>query len=220
MRISKLIVSAFFLLSAPLAMATPIYTGAASDPTGDSSACCDITGISAVVDDLGMVTFSARFDAGGFDSSVAQVAFSLDTDQDVSTGHPGVTADGNTDGDLLGSDYLVWMGGGDPTAQVLVVTGFNTVSNVGTASTTILSDGFDTVVPLSLLGSDDGLFNFKATSSQCTSSGAGPACANFGVIDIATDEGLAPVATLAVPAPAPLALLAFGLSIVAFGRRK
>lgn len=221
MKMSKVLLFVAAMLMAPLALAIPITSGSALDPAGDTTAaCCDLTSISAVVDDLGMLTLSARFDLGGFDPALAHASFMIDTDQDPSTGHPGVANDGSIDGAILGVDYLVWTGGGSTAGQVLEMTGFNTATSVGSVVTTYLADGFDTVVPLTLLGGDDGLLDLKVVSSECVTPGAGAGCGNFGIADIATDAGLAPLSTYAVPAPGGWALMGLGLAGLSLVRRK
>lgn len=94
---------------------------------------------------LGDVTFAIRF-APGWDQATAFLTIDLDVDQNANTGVPSGG---------IGVEYEV-----GPTSVVRFDGMSATV--VGTPSVTVLADGMNLRMPLSLLGGDDGQMNFRA----------------------------------------------------------
>ena len=137
---------------------------------------------------------SVRFKPGTFDQALAEVQFSLDTDQDPSTGHPGTTAAGCVTGaDDIGMEFFVNVGASLGTeAQLFRFLGTcNAFAIAGAGTVTFAADGMDAVVPLALLDQDDGLLNFKVTLSEQIGDGS------TSILDTAPDVGL-PAATSAI----------------------
>jgi hypothetical protein len=92
----------------------------------------------------GTVTFSVRF-ASGWAGARTLIDIYVDTDENAGTGLP-------LDG--IGADYDIAAG------VALKYTG--TVPTViGSSAVTFLADGADISVPLSLIGNDDGAFDFR-----------------------------------------------------------
>lgn len=162
------------------------------DPAGDSGGegCCDISSVT-VTSTPGDVTISIRFHPG-YDPSLISTTVNIDTDQDVTTGQPGVAAGGTIDAAQIGGDYIAFRAGRDGAAttpiNMFVGPPINTFTNVGTAPVTYVADGYDIVIPLSLLGGDDGFLDVKVISAKKLS-----ADGNTGILDIAPNEGLAPL---------------------------
>ena len=94
------------------------------------------------------VVFRLRHRPGSFDPMTTRFAIDLDTDQNASTGSAGI-------------EYHVFIfpaaGKGADVART-TSTGYTVV---GTVPVSVVADGCDVAVPLSLLGSDDGRFDFR-----------------------------------------------------------
>jgi uncharacterized protein (TIGR03437 family) len=174
--------------------------GEVVDPVGDSSLTGTppntvppdiIAGSATVIGNT--LRFRVRFAPGTFDQSTTLVTIPLDTDQNPATGSPGVNNDGSIDRTLIGADYMIQMGGQlfGNTATVLRYSGQpNTYVKVGTAPVVYFSNGMDTTVPLSLIGSAAGLLNFKIVSSLQTGPGS-----SSGIADIMPNVGIVPATT-------------------------
>lgn len=135
----------------------------------------------------GSLTFAVRL--ATFDPDRTSVTLSLDTDQDPATGHPGIDA-GGSDAAIMGTEFIVNLGGAyyAGQAQVMKYVGppSNLFSTVGTFPVTFDQNGMDVTFPLSAIGNDDGLVNFKVTSQvQITDVGF------TGVLDYMPDVGVA-----------------------------
>jgi hypothetical protein len=171
------------------------FFGSISDPSGDTgvgnpdlvSAAISVTGAD--------ITVSVRFAAGTFSSSTTQVQFSLDTDQNAATGHPGTDSGCPTPGDngVIGGEYIANMGSTvyGSQARVQPYAGVCNVFDAGALTTagsvTYVADGMDVTFPLSLIGSDDGMLNFKVTTFTHLGGGG-----TTGIQDRMTDLGLPP----------------------------
>jgi hypothetical protein len=94
------------------------------------------------------VVFRLRHRPGSFDPATTRFAIDLDTDQNASTGSEGI-------------EYrvVVFPAGGKGADVARTTTAGDTV--VGTVSVSFVADGCDVAIPLSLLGSDDGRFDFR-----------------------------------------------------------
>jgi len=168
---------------------TPL-TGAIADPAGDN-ANIDILTASATTDGKDL-TFEVRYGTG-FTPATSMAFISLDTDQNNATGHPGIASSGTVDVEALGGDYLIRIdanfdGNTPNTASLFQYAGtVNNFNFLGTVPLTILADGYRATAPLSMLGNDDGLLNFKVVSSQATSPNT-----SSGIEDVAPNTGAGP----------------------------
>jgi hypothetical protein len=103
----------------------------------------------AIVDvDTDEVVFKLRHRPGSFDPATTRFAIDLDTDQNASTGSAGI-------------EYSVFVfpaGGKGADVARTTTTGYTVVATVPVS---FVADGCDVAVPLSLLGSDDGRFDFR-----------------------------------------------------------
>ena len=115
------------------------------------------------------IVFRLRHRAGSFDPSTTRFAIDLDTDQNASTGSEGI-------------EYQVFVfpaGGKGADVARTTSSGYTVVATV---PVTFVADGVDVAVPLSLLGNDDGRFDFRV---RVYSQPALPL-----VIDVLPDNGL------------------------------
>jgi hypothetical protein len=159
--------------SSPSGPSGPTLTGAITDPAGDAvprvpptpspdlvAATIDVTG--------GNLAVTLTFAPGTLSQTQILASLLLDTDENPRTGSPGVDSDGN-DASLIGVDYLIQAVTPRASAQAIVrrALGPNQFTTAGTASVTFPgADQLRVVVPLSLLGGDEGRVRFAATSSQ------------------------------------------------------
>ncbi len=178
-------------------------TGAVTDPDNDAAPSPnddpDPDAVSASVTSDGTdLHLSVRFKPGTFDQALTIGTFSLDVDQDPSTGNPGTTSNCVTDCDLIGREFVVDIGANLGTeARVLrFVPGSGFFVDAGVGTVTFEADGMDAVVPLALLGDDDGRLNFKVRILEQIS-GTG----SSGTLDTIPDVGL-PAAMSALHGPA------------------
>ena len=165
-------------------------TGALQDPSGDSnvSGGADFATASAVVGG-NLATLATTF--YDFDPATSRVIWTLDMDQDPNTGFSGIDS-GNNDSERMGLEYQVVIQGSDFDSLVLIESFSNGSWTTTTTSIepTLLDGGYQVTVPLSLLGDDDGEFNFKAiVQEQQTSSSFS------GIQDYISDVGLDPGTT-------------------------
>jgi hypothetical protein len=170
--IASLILSLCFIEMVGAAQAQTLF-GQVTDPSGDAgippppAVPPDLISASVTVSN-GSMNLGVRFAPGAFNSETTFVVFSLDTDQNPSTGHPGLDEFGTIDAGIIGSDFLVTLGSAFNAgrAQVLKYVGppINTFAFVASFPVTFSQDGMDVTVPLSAIGSDDGLLNFKVVS--------------------------------------------------------
>jgi hypothetical protein len=94
------------------------------------------------------VVFRLRHRPGSFDAATTRLTVDLDTDQNAATGSAGI-------------EYHVFVfpaGGKGADVARATSTGYTVV---GTVVVSFVADGCDVAVPLSLLGSDDGRFDFR-----------------------------------------------------------
>jgi hypothetical protein len=101
---------------------------------------------------------AVRFAPGTFSPATTFAQFELDVDQNPLTGSPF---------EALGLDYIVDMGSSYYAGQARVsrFIGGTQYQPVGTAPISIVADGIDVGIPLSLIGNDDGRLNFRVISS-------------------------------------------------------
>lgn len=200
------------------AAATFSTFGEASDPAGDSdhlSGSHDITYLFASSDGVN-ATFGARFAPGTYlapaESAFVGKTFAqirIDIDQDVTTG---------SSFSGLGVEYLVEVpkvrGSLDLDAHVLMFSG-GSFSSIASIPVGYLPDGFDVMVPLALLGGDDGLFDFNLSTQEILGVGAWS-----GIVDSGPEFGSA-VSTRVIPEPSTLLLFGGGLlGLAGFGRKR
>ncbi len=180
-------------LSVTLQLSAGVPPGAVTDSDMDAAISAnpdpDPDAVAASVTSDGTNLYlSVRFKAGTFDQALTRAAFHLDTDQEPSTGNPGASSGCVDDAAILGADFVVFVGGslgtdirrGFPACDASF-----TVLAAGSAATTFVLDGMDAVVPLALLGGDDGWLNFKVTISEEIS-----ASSATGILDTIPDVGL------------------------------
>lgn len=151
------------------------FLGRVTDPAGDATTFSgvntppDLVSASATVVGTNL-KLSVRFAPGTFNSSTSLTQFVLDTDQNPSTGSPGSDSGGVNDRGIIGADYLVEMGSafrGNQAAILQYAGTPNVFNTIGFVTVSFFPDGMDVMVPLSLLGNDDGNLNFKViTASQ------------------------------------------------------
>ena len=103
----------------------------------------------AIVDiDADAVVFRLRHRPDSFDPAITRFVIDLDTDQNAATGSQGIEY-----------SVVVFPAGGRG-ADVARKTGAGETI-AGTVPVTFVADGCDVALPLSLLGSDDGRFDFR-----------------------------------------------------------
>jgi len=115
------------------------------------------------------VVFRLRHRAGSFDQSTTRFAIDLDIDQNASTGSEGI-------------EYHVFVFPAGAKGADIARTTSTAYTVVATVPVTFVADGCDVAVPLSLLGNDDGRFDFRV---RVYSQPALPL-----VIDMLPDNGL------------------------------
>lgn len=147
------------------AMTTTATRGQASDPTGDAVSSPglrvppDLTQATLTASN-GVMTVSVRFAPGTFDRATLSTQVVFDTDQQTSTGLPGIGTDG-PDGGVIGADMLLNV---EPTESYLIDCRTSRpgqcVGGGAVPGTVFVADGFDVSVSLTQLG-DDGRLSFK-----------------------------------------------------------
>jgi len=169
---------------------TPDLRGAVTDPAGDAArvlpaAPPDLIGATMQVSG-GSLTVTAAFAPGTLVQGETMVAAYLDTDENPSTGNPGMPGIfGAPDIGLIGWDYVIRAGGtrGSPAANVSRATGVvggpgqNAATDSPHFSTTATfptADQMQIIVPMSALGNDDGRMAFKIVAYQWTDTSAAP----------------------------------------------
>ena len=183
----------------PITLAAPSLpagSGSITDPAGDASAPAtgetgpDLTS-GAVLVRGDTVTLQVRFAERTFSAQTSVAQFSLDTDQNVNTGHRGSDAGCSADHDVLGTDYIIDFGaarGSQAEVRAFVGPSCNTFgpgTTTAVGSVVYVADGMDVTFPRSLIGNDDGALNFKVVTYVQGS----------GVLDRMTDAGLPPGST-------------------------
>ena len=116
------------------------------------------------------------------------LVFQPHSHQNPGTGNPGTDGGCATDAEELGVDFLLDMGadlGMD--ARLVGSSGCRAFDEAMTVPNAVLfvADGMDAVVPLAMLGSDDGLLNFKVTMSELIEGLDG----FTGILDVMPDTG-------------------------------
>ena len=94
------------------------------------------------------VAFKLRHRPGSFDPATTRFAIDLDIDQNASTGTGGI-------------EYSVFIFPAGGRGADVVETSTAGATVVGMVPVNFVSDGCDVVIPLSLLGHDDGRFDFR-----------------------------------------------------------
>ena len=117
----------------------------------------------------GNITFTVRVAPGTFAQQTTRFTILLNTDQNLATGTG-----------TLGIEYFVQMGGILGNRADIVRSDGDVV--VGSVPVSFVANGIDAVVPLALIGNDDGKLDFKVFAS------AGPVWPD--ILDRMPDEGL------------------------------
>ena len=103
----------------------------------------------AILDfEAGEVVFRLRTRPGSFDAPTTRFAIDLDTDQNASTGSAGI-------------EYHVFVFPAGGKGADVARTTSTAYTVVGTVPVSFVADGCDVAVPLSLLGNNDGRFDFR-----------------------------------------------------------
>lgn len=106
-----------------------------------------------------LMLITVRCGSGTFNPATTAIQFDLDVDQNPVTGSPF---------EGLGLDYIINMGSlfyGNQ-AQVMRFVGGTQYQVVGNVPISIVADGIDVGIPLSLIGNDDGRLNFRVIASS------------------------------------------------------
>ena len=201
-----LLIGMVILLPGQVRAAT-VAAGSLSDATGDNRVgVADIVSLSMTVDSGGFLIVSARFAPGTF-ASDTYTSISFDTDQNPATGFPGITS-GNADAGLIGVDFILQVYGSayQATSRLLAAPAFTLINFY---SVSYLANGYDVQVPLSALGGDNGLLNFKGTVQRHLSANT-----FTGIGDYISELGQPVGSTSAVPEPGTIALTCAGVAII------
>lgn len=147
--------------------------GEISDIIGDSNG-PDLTYANISVSGTN-IALRVEFEQSTFNSLTTCAQFSLDTDCNPATGHPGMNANGVDDAGIIGVEYLVRIvhTAGSLHASVWQYAGsVNNFTFIGDVTSTYLSNGIEVTVPLSLMTINNGILNFKViTSTQLSENG-------------------------------------------------
>lgn len=200
--------------------AAAIYYGEVYDKSGDSDYSGggdgDLVFASISVEQLN-VKINIRFAPGTFYSNSVIFQVGLDTDQIITTGHPGINGSGIDDSEIIGVDYIVNY---DLTlGQALVLKYSGTVNSFNLVNlTSSIYFGQDQVwleFPRIWLDNDEGALNFKVTSAKLIQ----PDYNGYtNVLDYMSDLGLPAVSTSAVPIPNAMLIFSSGILLI-FGKR-
>ena len=179
---------------------TIIAPGALSDPVGDAGeGNPDLVSGSVAIAGTNLM-LSVRFAPGTFNAATTVAQFALDTDQQPTTGHQGSDSGCVNDNGIIGIEYVVDMGstayGSGASVRAFVGPNcnlFGSGTQTAPGTVTYSTDGLDAVIPLNLLGNDDGLLNFKVVASRYLGPGF------TGVLDRMSDIGVPPGSTSAPP---------------------
>jgi hypothetical protein len=174
---------------------TTTLTGSVSDAAGDAvprpgvavspdlvAATIDVSG--------GNLTVTVTLAAGTLSQTQTLVSISLDTDENPATGSPGIDS-GATDAALVGTDYVINVVSPRNSAQALILHATGNTYQFAAAGFVPVSfpaaDQLRVVVPLAMLGNDDGRMKFKVTSAQFLTD-----TTTTGITDYMPNAGAAP----------------------------
>lgn len=143
--------------------------GTASDPPDDARVDSRIPRSPDLVSATFEVTasdlrISLRFTPGSFDRNTSVFQFTLDTDENVQTGLPGVNGTGD-DASRIGADYVLDSYEGAVLLFRCSTRRVEQCSRAGAPIATDVADGIDLVVSRADLGNDDGKMTFKVTAT-------------------------------------------------------
>ena len=175
------------------------FVGGVTDPTGDATSDprspYDPDLVGAMIScDGEMISFTVEFAAGSFSPESVYVGFHLDTDQDPTTGFPGVDL-ANNDAGIIGEEFVLYVGDQGPGARLLKFVSLpNNFVQVDTYPVTVNPLGYTVMVPVGDFDGDDGAMNYKLTGQGVITFGHWT-----GVLDYMPDLGLAPGTSLRCP---------------------
>ena len=170
-----------------------------TDPVGDAGEGNPdlLTGVATAGN--GNLALSVRFAPGTFNPATTHALFNLDIDGNPATGFQGID-NGAHDVGVLGVEYLVFLGSASEAGNATILH-FNGVgfTTVGTVPVTFSPDGMDVVIPLALLGNDDGQMTFRVeVQTQLT-----PTPSYTPALDWMPDTTLPPGSLQLPPPPIP-----------------
>ena len=193
------------LLMAVEAPAASIYAGGVIDAVGDSTGVSDIIYAQIRVDEVA-IHFRMDFAPGTLNPAITRSGFSLDTDQNPSTG-------GNWNG--IGVDFVATQGYlGDSAAAHLWKDG---VGFIATSPVLFSTNSVMYSFALGLFGSEDGLLDFITHVQTSLSAGSATTIYDFAPDPISLSS---PASTEPVPEPSTYAMFSLGaLALGVFARR-
>ncbi len=175
--------------------------GETTDPIGDVGAGDPDLASASIAVRNGYLELRVRLWSGTFDPVASGIVLFLDTDRNINTGFPGLRTDSLTDTTMIGSEFIVSAPTTCGQTGALVFQhlgdqysdGLPNLSGLGIDTVPVSYhgdlNGFDVVIPLSLLGNIDGRLNYKVTSSKQLPI---PGCLYSGLLDAVPNVGTAP----------------------------
>ncbi len=143
--------------------------GEITDPAGDSGGEHDLVFTRGeIIGDN--VKFTIGLATGTLDVDTTTLQLALDLDHNAATGNPGTDAGCVGDNGIMGLEFIVNFGStfyGNSAVVAQHTGGCNNYADVATiGGVTFVTDGVEILIPLSVLGNDDGRMNFKVISSE------------------------------------------------------
>jgi hypothetical protein len=204
-----------FLILTPAASVALTGYGAVLDPVGDSlDASADLVFGSISITSAGEAIFRVRY-APGYDPAETMTSFALEVDNNPLTGQSWLG---------MGTDALVWIRGTGFQADGYYSrwdgSHWHEPALSGTVTATHLSDGAEVTVPLTALGSSDGLMYFNVAASIHLTDSSWTTVRDF-MPDLDPQTWTVGVAEVSsIPVPASILLLGSGLASLAAIRRR
>jgi len=173
----------------------PYMSGQVTDPAGDADGYSEDNPSPDLISATGIVTggnlvLNVQFAPGTFSTASSGAQFSLDTDRNPQTGHPGMDASCENDASLIGSEFIVdlsfFNNSGQGRLRKHNGPPCNSFDLIGYYDIATKDNGMEITLPLTLFGDTDGRINFKVVSYVVLTEGGG----TTGVLDYMTNIGL------------------------------